>query len=270
MKIDRILDLTKEEINDMKVHCATQPGREFPDDPLIEFYKGTFKDWQEVQNKDYFNREYILSLISYEPDQWLFAGIYRKLGITWDQTIEQFHYETELTSKGRKLIGRLIIKFHRHRNCYLKLENQIDKMELIEIRRERISVTPYTGNENVRLGYPELKIIIERNNIEWRTALSAIKGIYVITDEQTGKLYIGSAAGKQSFWQRWSEYITNLHGSNRELREVINQKGEKYAKNFQFSILEVMSPTATKEAIVKREQHWKEVFMTREYGYNSN
>ena len=92
----------------------------------------------------------------------------------------------------------------------------------------------------------------------------------MITDNKTGKLYIGSAAGKQSFWQRWGEYIFNLHGSNKELREVIEENGEAYANNFQFSILEVMSPTATKEAVIKREQHWKDVFMTREHGYNSN
>jgi hypothetical protein len=37
-----------------------------------------------------------------------------------------------------------------------------------------------------------------------RGALSSVAGVYLISDTLDGRLYVGSASGQGSFWQRWS------------------------------------------------------------------
>ena len=115
-----------------------------------------------------------------------------------------------------------------------------------------------------------MKTIIEREEPSWKTALSSVKGVYIITDKSNGKIYVGSAYGESSFWSRWSLYARNGHGGNKELKRIIREKGLKYASNFQFSILEVRSNITDDEEIIKREAYWKNVLKSREFGYNEN
>lgn len=95
-----------------------------------------------------------------------------------------------------------------------------------------------------------------------------MKGVYIITDKSNGKIYVGSA--NESFWSRWSLYVRNRHGGNKKLKRIIDKKGPDYASNFQFSILETRSKITDDKVIIKREEHWKEVLKSREFGYNEN
>ena len=71
--------------------------------------------------------------------------------------------------------------------------------------------------------------------------------------------------------QRWSDYVSNGHGGNVELKEIVKQKGFDYVKNnFTYTILENYNSKVKDEYILKRESWWKNVLKTREFGYNSN
>ena len=46
-----------------------------------KFLIDEFKDWQERQTNKNFSRKYILSLIYYEKDVWMFGGVYKVLPV---------------------------------------------------------------------------------------------------------------------------------------------------------------------------------------------
>ena len=196
-------------------------------------FKGTFKSWQERQSKKNFERDYILSLIYYGRDEWVFGGIYKRKDV--ERKKDYFEYDTELLNLRKDLIGRLIVYFPRlGRQSYLNLEKWVDKLEVVEILRKPYTVKDFPGYENVLIDFDLLKTIIERREPSWKTALSSVKGVYIITDKSNGKIYVGSAYGKASFWSRWALYAKNGHGGNKELKRIISKKGLKYASNFQF------------------------------------
>lgn len=250
-----------------KLHLAT--GREDRREPLYVYYRGEFKQWQERQTKRNFEREYIFSLIEIGKDEWMFAGVYKSIGCK--QVDDHFLYNTELLDVSTNLIGRLIIKFNKNfRGSYVYLEKHISDFYLSEIKKEKCSVGPFPGYENVKVTYDLLQTIISQNVTTWRTALSNVKGIYLISDLASGKLYVGAAYGKEAFWSRWSKYVKNGHGDNKLLNETLLRKGDDYAKNFQFTILETRSMNAEDNEIVSRESFWKDILLTRTFGYNDN
>ena len=266
----RLLDILSIQENDLpkyKLHLAINPKNK--KEPLYELFKGTFKSWQEWQRKKNFERDYILSLIYYGRDEWIFGGIYKRKDVK--RVEDHFEYDTELLNFGKDLIGRLVIRFRRPgRQSYLNLEKWIDKLEVMEILRKPYTVKEFPGYENVLIDFDLLKTIIAKEELSWKTALSSVKGVYIITDKSNGKIYVGSAYGESSFWSRWSLYARNGHGGNKELKRIIREKGLKYASNFQFSILEVRSNITDDEEIIKREAYWKNVLKSREFGYNEN
>jgi hypothetical protein len=182
-----------------------------------------------------------------------------------------FEYDTELLDFGKDLIGRLIIRFCRPgRQSYLKLEKWVGKLEVVEILRKPYTVKEFLGYDNVIIDFDLLKTIIDKEEPSWKTALSSVKGVYIITDKSNGKIYVGSAYGEASFWSRWSLYAKNGHGGNKELKKLISEKSLEYASNFQFSILEVRPNITEDRVITAREAHWKSILKSREFGYNEN
>jgi hypothetical protein len=115
-----------------------------------------------------------------------------------------------------------------------------------------------------------LKSIFRQSHPSWRAALANVAGVYIVTDTCTGKHYVGSAYGGIGLWQRWGSYATSGHGGNRELRDLLQSKGNDYADGFQFSLVEICDVNASQEYIISREAHWKDVLMSREFGLNRN
>ncbi len=128
MKINNLIELHNEMIDKTKIHFAIGTKEKF--EPLYAFYRGDFKYWQETQNNKNFERGYILSLVYYGKDEWLFAGIYKSEFVK-KIDYNKFKYDTELASNGSEMIGKLIIKFtKKFRQSYPYLENYIDDLEL--------------------------------------------------------------------------------------------------------------------------------------------
>ena len=84
----------------------------------------------------------------------------------------------------------------------------------------------FTGYENVCLSFIQLEAILKRGKRDWLAALKNQKAVYLITDKNNGKLYVGSATGKNGMLlQRWGNYIATGHGGNKELIELVKEKG---------------------------------------------
>jgi hypothetical protein len=253
--------------NSVKIHLAFQPSNKY--EPLYAFINGTFKSWQEDQSKKNFEKQYILALIYYNPNEWLFAGIYESLSVK--QVEKRFKYETRLLDIKSDLEGRLVIYFPKtFRASYIHYSKFYTNLGVSEILKNRITIEPFPGYENVIVDYNYLKSVYDNNDKSWNTALRSVFGVYLIVDKLSGKNYIGSAYGNDSIWSRWNNYIKDGHGGNKMLRELIQKEGRDYMKYFQFSILEIFSKVTSKDEIIKREVHWKKKLLSREFGYNDN
>ncbi len=259
-------DIKQEEY---KAHFAIGGKGRDNDVPLRAFIRNEFKEGQEDQKLRNFEKKYIFSLIYYKKGEWMFAGIYEV--ISSKEVKDRIRYETKLLDKYEDLIGRLIIGYDKEfRQSYPYLTKVYEHFKFVEILRDRVSIEEFPGFENVNVRFSELKYIIKKEEKSWKTALLNIQGIYLISDTSNGKLYVGAAYGEDAFWNRWKEYITKGTGNNVELKRLLEEKGFKHAFNFSFSILEVHSKMTDKDYIIQREQHWKNILLTKEFGYNMN
>jgi hypothetical protein len=129
---------------------------------------------QERQSKKNFEREFIVSFIYYDEDEWLFAGIYRSLDCKLVN--EYYEYDTELLNINTDLIGRLIIRFEKtFRQSYPYLENCIDQFSISQILKDKYSIAEFPGYEKILISFNELQIIIKKKDPTWYTALREVK-----------------------------------------------------------------------------------------------
>lgn len=126
---------------------------------------------------------------------------------------------------------------------------------------------PFSGLHNVSLVMSELRIVL--TDPTWQRELSAISAVYLITDEQTGRQYVGSAYGSGGLCQRWSEYVGTGHGGNVELIQVVN-KAPGRENEFRFTLLEALPDSTALAAVIARESHWKVALGSRTHGLNRN
>ena len=175
-------------------------------------------------------------------------------------------YEYENLSEYSKYCDRLIIKFKNDgQNMIRKASSVIDRCEVFQILPGKFDDDIFPGYDKVNVSWNELKRVIEKDS--WKTALENQKGVYLITDTSTGKMYVGSAYGKDMLLGRWRDYVSNGHGGNVELEKI----DFDYIKaNFKYSILDIFKSTIDDTAIIQRESWWKETLMTRQFGYNKN
>lgn len=260
-----------EEPTQYKLHLACR--NEQYENPL-DIYVASHLDWvawnEWKGNKDDWTREYIFSLMEFYPrkDSWLFGGIFRVLDRAGDK------YNLDKVADFEKFTGRLIVSFHRYqgmRGRAYYLENYLDQFEVMEILPQPYSGEAFCGHENIDHDFNVLEAIFKTERGDWKSALSNIKGVYLIFDKSNGRKYVGSAYGDGGIWSRWACYIGTGHGWNDELTKLINEYGIEYARNnFKFSLLEVMTMKASEDTIRMRESYWKRVLLTTKYGYNKN
>ena len=87
----------------------------------------------------------------------------------------------------------------------------------------------FPGYDRVKLLYPQLRSILDRGKKDWIAALENQKAVYLITDINTGKLYVGSATSDYGMLlQRWRSYADNGHGGNKRLKEIVDSDGIDY------------------------------------------
>ena len=246
------------------------------DDPL-DLYKTnpdevnvTWFLWHD--DRRYFNvGQTAICLLKLRGDQWLLTTI-KKITRLLDVT-DGVGYDAVEVKEYEQYFGRLVVEYHNPcRTMGRKYENVMDELEVVQILNEQYTGNEFPGYENVRLSYPLLKNIVDRQLPGWVDALRNQKAVYLITDTKTGKMYVGSATSQTGMLlQRWSSYAADGHGGTVELRELVKQQGFDYVKeNFQYSILENYNARMDDGYILKRESWWKETLCTRTHGYNKN
>lgn len=269
IKLIDLLDLAGVSLGKYKLHCATGA----PNTPLEAFFDGKFKEWQEYQTQLNFQCDHIVSLIHLRGDRWLFAGVWEVNSVKPRTEGERswFQYSTSEVDGLGHLTGQAILSFKKDfRASYLIGPKYIDKVTVLEILEQRMSIGNFPGYNSVLIPYRLLCTIIREELPSWKSALSNVSGVYIITDKQTGKHYVGSAYGGEGLWQRWVSYAKDGHGGNKELKALFKEKGIEYVYSLQWSVLEVCDLNASKEYVLDREGHWKDVLRSREFGYNKN
>lgn len=123
---------------------------------------------------------------------------------------------------------------------------------------------PFPGFDRLVLDRTQLQAVMrEYSYAAWRTALSSVAGVYLITDTRDGRQYVGKADGAESIRQRWSAYAANGHGGNVELRGMD-------PSSFRYSILRVFDPATPTRVIDEAESIFKHALDTRKHGLNRN
>jgi hypothetical protein len=152
------------------------------------------------------------------------------------------------------------------------MEAHYEKFVVQEVLREPYSGRSFPGYDEIDLSFEELEVLVRNNRPDWRISLENTKGIYLITDTNTGRRYVGSAYGDQGIWSRWCAYSENGHGGNVELRQLARDPDLAYCRaHFRFALLEHRLNSTPEDVILARETHWKRILLTRgEQGLNRN
>ena len=247
------------------------------------YEKGYIEDYQAVQSLTRFqNCDTILSFLGTEGTNGVYLGCYRVgKSVPFDKSIlpegfvtdsgmeKDVIYSLSPVDVLPELKNRLVIDWGRGTNNWC--HNGTTEKEILEIRPPKSEIR-FTSYEDVLLSFETLRTIVYNQSAykEWKNRLSAVAGVYLITDKKTGKLYVGSASGEQGgIWGRWSQYAHTKHGGNKRLVELIEADPD-YCFNFQYSILEVYPIKKDRQEVLNCEKLYKRKLLSIEYGLNDN
>lgn len=271
--LNDLLHFSKAEYESIKIKFNQSNGQDDPmelyqDNPDIVNNQWLF--WRNKQRYFYVG-QIAVCLLKLSYDTWLLTTIKR---VTKELDVYGgINYEGEELEQYKCYFGRVIIKYRKTFQSQGRYYGEIcDDLEVQQILPTIFDGNDFPGYDKVRLSYKELEIILNRNKRDWIAALENQKAVYLITDKENGKMYVGSATSDYGMLlQRWRSYIVNGHGGNKELVELVKMKGINYIKeNFYYSILENYNAKVDDRIILERESWWKETLQTRIFGYNSN
>ena len=234
------------------------------------------------------NADIQFQFIEVEYHKWLFVGAY----LIQERDSQIFHDKkagwdvvyalAEKIPDFEKYEEKLLVDFtNRGQSWYYVRPDIIDSVMVSEITAKSYfhQTVHFPGYENISFSYKNLKE--NWTNRTWREQLSAVYGVYVITDTKNGKLYVGSAYGDNGIYGRWSTYLSDGYDKtevednkypNKRLWEVVDKYGIDYVKrHFQYTLLEIFSKNEVgKQKALEREKYWKKVLDSRKHGYNAN
>lgn len=281
--LNDILQLSEEQIKRTKIRFMVPNDfynfdpKKNADDPEIQERINMHDLVYNRRTQIMFKKDVIaIGFIPLENDRWLMSGIVK---IIKDNG---YNVPASAVYLSKKYNFRLVIKYHKSGQQGVLLATKlISTLEVIEIwnPEKGINDKTFPGYKNVTIDYSNLKQKLKISD-EWENALRLRKGVYVISDKKTGRLYVGSAYGKDGILGRWQTYINsgydkneNENGKypNKQLHQLVLKYGMNYIKeNFQYSILETFTDDVSDEYIIERENWWKEALLTRVFGYNDN
>jgi hypothetical protein len=183
-----------------------------------------------------------------------------KTRFDWDESGASW-YDLQRNPVMDELSERLVIDWGKGTLQWVQKQNK----DILEIKAPN-TIHEFLSYDEVCLNFADLRKLVEQSlfNPSWVAALSAVSGVYLVRDKSDGELYVGSAYGNGGIFGRWQDYVRkDGHGGNKGL------KGRE-PKNFEFSILEIASSTASKKEVVARENRWKERLGSRQFGLNGN
>ncbi|MGV0644037.1 GIY-YIG nuclease family protein [Mycolicibacterium sp. XJ2546] len=257
-----------------KLHCAVVNEQQIQPIDVLANDWDEWVGWSRWRGAtDHFNRDFIFTMARERKslDRWLFGGVFKVVGRQPIPNSRSYDLELRDDIMG-EYIKRLVIEFRPPgRNKRLNLESHLDRMVVAAIHDRPYEGEEFPGVDNIDHSLRQLRTVIEQNRPDWRSALEAMKGVYVIHDQATGAPYVGAAYGDTGIWQRLCAYATTLHGGNVELKALIEAKGENYAlDNLRFALLEFLTLRTDDQRVIDREVYWKNVLASRRFGNNRN
>ncbi len=223
-------------------------------------------------NQRYFSvGQLAINLVQMTPDTWLLTTmkeVTEELGVTNGQ-----NYNGVEVIKYTPYYGRLVLKYKKTtRSTALWYGPILSQLEVVELLPEIYGGENFPGYDNICLSYAQLETILRIEKRDWLTALKNQKAVYLLTDTSNGKQYVGSATSEKGMLlSRWSTYIANGHGGNKELHQLVKEKGFEHIKSyFQYTVLENYNGKVDDHYVLARESWWKKALQTREFGYNAN
>jgi len=154
------------------------------------------------------------------------------------------------------LRGRLKISDPGARN-YMRLADKT-RLPVVEIARERRIMPPIPDRDELVLGAEEVRDLPR----DWRIRLASWRGVYLILDRTDGARYVGAAYGSDNLFGRWAQHVAGERGIAKEL-------AKRNPASFQFSILELLSPSAEAHDVIRRERRWMDRLATLTHGLNT-
>jgi len=299
MKLNDLLGLTPDEIKNSKINLnMTSDNVEClkiwqNDNNDVKFsywsHQGTWRgDGFKKPNRNFKVGNIVYGFVRLGSDRWLLVTVGKILEVP-QITLENPHggfCTYEIVEKYQPLFGKLIIRL-RKGNTFSRyafnLSTFIKVCYVEQILPLKYGAISFPGYDSINMGFIELRQQID--NMEWRSSLRAVNGIYLITDVMNYKKYVGSAYGVNGIYGRWMNYLDRGYDTdeeesgekfpNSQLKLIAKdkEKGIDYIKNnFKYSILEILPKNMSAKDVIQRENYWKEVLNTRSkrYGYNSN
>ncbi len=270
--------------------CESKLSKVFP--WLAAVKPAVFNAYQQTQTeklervmKTMIGNGYLASFIGHQPGKAVFIGMYsigkskiiprskywkipgyeelRKFGMVGlraeDPRSSILFFDLRLTDFYNHWKGKLIIDWPAPERSWWRRAHR-NEFPVIAVLEESMLDAVLPEWNKIILTWEEIKILPS----SWKAALSQWRGIYFIFDASDRKGYVGSAYGRDNILGRWLRYSETGHGGNRLLRS-------RNPQNFQFSILQRVSPDMETEDIIRLEDSWKERLHTRHpLGLNDN
>ncbi len=225
-----------------------------------------FEDYQSKQGKtDVLNTPYIASFSRNHRGETLFVGLYKKNGTEQEHRDDEegllYRYNLSLLPELEEMRGLLVIDWRGGdgKNSPERVWHQYadNNEKPIKCIRELFEEPPFPGFHKFQHEINSIFDIPET----WKTYLSNTQGIYLLTCNDTGKQYVGSASGDGGFFERWSQYQRSGHGGNTEMKP-------HKTSGYTVSMLEVVSSSIKDFSNI--EKNWKKKLQTRIFGLNAN
>ena len=248
------------------------------------------RDWLELyqsyQSQPRFHSaKQIVSFYGLPGTRAAFFGVYKVLGWRpaskgrtldscewsrlWKRT-SQFFYNLERDTRFDDLCDRLVIDWGVGTLAWVQRLDNKALLEVLETGRKLPSFTDYL---EFSLTYAELRDLFsnEEAHRDWKAALSAVAGVYLVLAEKSGHLYVGSASGTEGIWGRWRNYARSRDGAggNKKLR-ALAADDSRYPGSFRFSVLQILPKSMAHSEVVHREERYKEKLGSKATGLNSN
>jgi len=232
--------------------------------PAFEVYQSLHsqKSYQKLGSP------YWASFVATPDNKTLFVGLYKSthLGLTKQDVIlphsdelrkkgTLHRYRVELDRRLEDLVGRVFIEWGQGAIAWAQRAERHNK-KIIEIRAT-IAEPEFPGFTKFIEQLSKIPSLPAR----WRDALSASRGIYLLTCPRTKEQYVGAAYGEGGFMSRWMQYAQTSHGGNVKLKS-------RDPSDYQVSVLEVVGNTLSERDIIAIEERWKKKLQSKKMGLN--
>jgi hypothetical protein len=246
-------------------HQDTRPGRLTPYN-LWRSGDDRFETYQRMQSRNVFAvGDLLASFVATPADETLFIGLFRINGAgtvppgtiepsTQAESDATIFYDTCRDERLSDYIGLLTVNWGLGFRAWVQRAHLKDK-SVSEIRL-KAKEEPFPGFTNFCWDIDQIAAV----PLLWQEVLRSVKGVYLLTCNETGKQYVGSAKGDESLWGRFIEYAKTGHGGNVELK----RRGRA---QYQVTVLEVVNSDTGIERV---EEAWKKKLMSRKFGLNRN